>query len=75
MTVTSLSPPASAPDSLKQPGRVAVALVWSVPSTSGCLVPYCRSPMSESDVAPNVGLRNATQHYLDEHPWAWHECI
>lgn len=37
--------------------------------------PISRSPMTESDVTPNVGLRNATQHYLDEHPWAWLECV
>jgi STIP1 family protein 1 len=37
--------------------------------------PISRSPMTESDVTPNVALRNATQHYLDEHPWAWQECI
>jgi hypothetical protein len=37
--------------------------------------PISRSPMTESDVTANVGLRNATQHYLDEHPWAWQECV
>lgn len=37
--------------------------------------PISRSPMTESDAIPNVALRNATQHYLDEHPWAWHECV
>eukprot|EP00879_Flechtneria_rotunda_P003088 GHRR01003309.1.p1 GENE.GHRR01003309.1~~GHRR01003309.1.p1 ORF type:complete len:326 (+),score=122.01 GHRR01003309.1:282-1259(+) len=36
--------------------------------------PISRTPMRESDVIPNIGLRNATLHYLDEHPWAWGEC-
>eukprot|EP00877_Chromochloris_zofingiensis_P003028 jgi/Chrzof1/12726/Cz07g05110.t1 len=37
--------------------------------------PLSRAFMSESDVRLNVGLRNATQQYLDEHPWAWGECV
>ena len=37
--------------------------------------PLSRVPMSESDVRPNIALRNSTEHYLNEHPWAWRECI
>lgn len=44
-------------------------------SRVGKFDPISRSPMTESDAIPNVALRNATQHYLDEHPWAWHECV
>lgn len=34
-----------------------------------------RAPLSCSDVVPNIGLRAATQQYLDEHPWAWKEAM
>ncbi|WIA10610.1 hypothetical protein OEZ85_010792 [Tetradesmus obliquus] len=37
--------------------------------------PISRQPMSEADITLNVGLRNATQQYLDEHPWAWGEVV
>jgi STIP1 family protein 1 len=37
--------------------------------------PISRVPMSESDVRPNIALRNSTEHYLNEHPWAWGECM
>lgn len=44
-------------------------------SKVGKFDPITRQPMSESDVTLNVGLRNATQQYLDEHPWAWGEVV
>lgn len=44
-------------------------------SRVGKFDPISRTPMTESDVVANVGLRNATKHFLDEHPWAWHECV
>ena len=37
--------------------------------------PINRMPMTEQQVVSNIGLRNATLQYLDEHPWAWGECI
>ena len=37
--------------------------------------PITHEPMTEVDVFPNLGLRQAVQHYLDEHPWAWKECF
>lgn len=36
--------------------------------------PLTREPINAADVRPNVGLRNATMHYLDHHGWAWAEC-
>lgn len=37
--------------------------------------PISRTPLAEHEVVPNISLRNATQQYLDEHPWAWGECV
>lgn len=37
--------------------------------------PVSREALSIKDVVPNYRLRAATQHYLDEHPWAWSECM
>lgn len=37
--------------------------------------PVSRKPCSPSDVVQNLALRAATQNYLDEHPWAWKECM
>ncbi|KAF6259432.1 hypothetical protein COO60DRAFT_1513300 [Scenedesmus sp. NREL 46B-D3] len=44
-------------------------------SKVGKFDPISRQPMDESDIIPNIGLRNATQQYLDEHPWAWGEVV
>ena len=33
--------------------------------------PVTRKHMTSRDVTPNLQLRAATEHYLDEHPWAW----
>lgn len=41
----------------------------------GAFDPVTRDPVSEGQVYPNVRLRAATRHYLDEHPWAWQECM
>ncbi|KAK9820923.1 hypothetical protein WJX74_008208 [Apatococcus lobatus] len=35
--------------------------------------PVTRQKMAPSDIRLNVGLRAATQQYLDEHGWAWKE--
>lgn len=37
--------------------------------------PISRKAMVPSEVKPNLALRSATQEYLDEHPWAWKDCI
>eukprot|EP01025_Chloroclados_australasicus_P054058 TRINITY_DN6404_c0_g1_i2.p1 TRINITY_DN6404_c0_g1~~TRINITY_DN6404_c0_g1_i2.p1 ORF type:complete len:292 (-),score=62.84 TRINITY_DN6404_c0_g1_i2:407-1282(-) len=42
--------------------------------------PITRDPMPPNEgggynLTPNYGLRAATQQYLDEHPWAWRDCI
>lgn len=35
--------------------------------------PVTRQKMTPADIRLNVGLRAATQQYLDEHGWAWKE--
>lgn len=40
----------------------------------GAWDPISRTPTRPDDLRPNIALRSATQHYLDEHPWAWAEC-
>eukprot|EP00892_Ulva_mutabilis_P011858 jgi/Ulvmu1/9044/UM005_0137.1 len=37
--------------------------------------PLTRNPLTVEDLIPNQRLRMATQQYLDQHPWAWGECI
>jgi U-box domain len=37
--------------------------------------PVTREPCSEAQVRPNLGLRSATQEYLDGHAWAWRDCV
>ena len=38
----------------------------------GMFDPVTRKPISQPEHAiPNLGLRAATEHYLQEHPWAW----
>ncbi|GAX82690.1 hypothetical protein CEUSTIGMA_g10116.t1 [Chlamydomonas eustigma] len=37
--------------------------------------PITRGALTEAEVYPNLGLRQAVQNYLDEHPWAWGECV
>lgn len=33
--------------------------------------PVTRKPTTPEQAIPNLGLRGATEHYLQEHPWAW----
>ncbi len=33
--------------------------------------PVSRTPVTMDKVVPNLGLRAATAHFLEEHPWAW----
>lgn len=33
--------------------------------------PVTRKPMTANDIVPNLALRAATEHYLDNNPWAW----
>ncbi len=33
--------------------------------------PVTRKQMTSREVIPNLQLRAATEHYLEEHPWAW----
>ncbi|CAL5229583.1 g12939 [Coccomyxa viridis] len=40
-------------------------------SKVGNFDPVTRKHMTSRDVTPNLQLRAATEHYLDEHPWAW----
>lgn len=44
-------------------------------SKVGRFDPVSRDHLSQEDIRPNLALRAATQEYLDEHPWAWKECI
>jgi len=37
--------------------------------------PVTRAPCSENDILPNLSLRAAALQYLEEHPWAWAECV
>mmetsp|Transcript_1914 Transcript_1914/g.5693 ORF Transcript_1914/g.5693 Transcript_1914/m.5693 type:complete len:318 (+) Transcript_1914:99-1052(+) len=37
--------------------------------------PVTREPLTEKQVCLNLGLRAATQEYLDQHAWAWKDCI
>ena len=37
----------------------------------GSFDPVTRKHMTSRDIVPNLQLRAATEHYLDEHPWAW----
>ena len=37
--------------------------------------PVTRQPCTEAQVRPNLGLRSATQEYLDGHAWAWKDCV
>mmetsp|Transcript_32566 Transcript_32566/g.92349 ORF Transcript_32566/g.92349 Transcript_32566/m.92349 type:complete len:328 (-) Transcript_32566:313-1296(-) len=41
----------------------------------GLFDPVTRQPMGPGQVVPNSGLRSATHQYLDDHPWAWEECM
>ena len=36
--------------------------------------PITRVALRSDQVVPNIALRSATLHYLEEHPWAWLEC-
>ena len=40
----------------------------------GQLEPVTRRPLVGEQLVSNTRLREATQQYLDEHPWAWKEC-
>ncbi|EIE21605.1 hypothetical protein COCSUDRAFT_56812 [Coccomyxa subellipsoidea C-169] len=33
--------------------------------------PVTRKAMNNADAIPNLALRAATEHYLDDNPWAW----
>lgn len=33
--------------------------------------PVTRKHMTSKDAVQNLQLRAATEHYLEEHPWAW----
>eukprot|EP00775_Hariotina_reticulata_P008220 gene8220-8412_t len=44
-------------------------------SKVGRFDPISRKALGEADIIQNVGLRNAIQQYLKEHPWAWAECL
>ncbi|GMH34363.1 hypothetical protein BSKO_02197 [Bryopsis sp. KO-2023] len=37
--------------------------------------PVTRQPVSASQLVQNLGLRAATQEYLDDRPWAWKDCM
>eukprot|EP00951_Prasinocladus_malaysianus_P015631 scaffold120209_cov26-Prasinocladus_malaysianus.AAC.1 len=37
--------------------------------------PVTREAMSLNHIVTNMGLRSATQQFLDDHPWAWEECM
>uniref|UniRef100_A0A7S1T250 RING-type E3 ubiquitin transferase n=1 Tax=Tetraselmis chuii TaxID=63592 RepID=A0A7S1T250_9CHLO len=37
--------------------------------------PVTRSTMGSSQLVTNLGLRSAAHQYLDDHPWAWAECM
>lgn len=41
----------------------------------GSFDPVTRQPLSPSQLVPNLGLRTATQEYLDDRPWAWKDCM
>lgn len=36
--------------------------------------PVTREPCTEAQVRLNLGLRSATQEYLDQNAWAWKDC-
>lgn len=40
----------------------------------GQFEPVTRRPLQASQLVSNTRLRQATQQYLDDHPWAWKEC-
>lgn len=37
--------------------------------------PVTRCALTAGEVRPNVSLRAAVASYLQEHPWAWAECV
>lgn len=37
--------------------------------------PVTRVPLTESQLKLNLGLRSATQEYLDQNAWAWKDCV
>ncbi|CAD7697015.1 unnamed protein product [Ostreobium quekettii] len=41
----------------------------------GSFDPVSRDPCTADMIIPNLGLRDATQEYLEEHPWSWKECL
>lgn len=41
----------------------------------GKFEPVTRNPLQANQLISNTRLRQATQQYLDDHPWAWKECI
>ena len=40
----------------------------------GQFEPITRRPLQAEQLVGNTRLRQATQQYLDDHPWAWKEC-
>eukprot|EP00191_Tetraselmis_sp_GSL018_P012367 CAMPEP_0177620224 /NCGR_PEP_ID=MMETSP0419_2-20121207/26758_1 /TAXON_ID=582737 /ORGANISM="Tetraselmis sp., Strain GSL018" /LENGTH=69 /DNA_ID=CAMNT_0019119701 /DNA_START=437 /DNA_END=646 /DNA_ORIENTATION=- len=41
----------------------------------GAFDPVTREPVNASQLVTNIDLRSATHQYLDDHPWAWAECM
>ena len=37
--------------------------------------PVTREPMTEADLRPNLGLRNAAHEWLNAHAWAYADII
>ena len=48
----------------------AVRLICKTPQV-GNFDPVTRKHTTSKDVVQNLQLRAATEHYLEEHPWAW----
>jgi STIP1 family protein 1 len=71
LTLEPFREPATTPSGLSYERSALLNHLKSV----GKFDPVTREPCSEAQVRPNLGLRSATQEYLDGHAWAWRDCV
>lgn len=43
--------------------------------SNGNFDPITRKQLLTSQLIPNTSLQSAIENYLEEHPWAWKDCL